>query len=112
MPAKTQTANDSIVDCIVAVVGANMILRADIETQYLQFRSQGNITGSAEKVRCQIMEGLLFQKLLYHQAQVDSVKITDAQVDGQMDQRMRMFIGQAGSPEKLEEYFQKSISQI
>jgi peptidyl-prolyl cis-trans isomerase SurA len=58
------------------------------------------------------MDGLLFQKLLLHQAQVDSVKITDAQVDANMDQRMRMFIGQAGSPEKLEEYFQKSISEI
>ena len=112
MPAKTQTANDSIVDGIVAVVGANMILRSDIENQYLQFRSQGNIQGSAEKVRCQILEGLLFQKLLYHQAQDDSVKITDSQVDGQMDHRMRMFISQIGSPEKLEEYYQKSISQI
>jgi len=112
MPAKTQTANDSIVDGIVAVVGANMILRSDIETQYLQFRAQGNIQGSAEKVRCQILEGLLFQKLLYHQAQVDSVKITDSQVDGEMDHRMRMFISQIGSPEKLEEYYQKSISQI
>ena len=112
MPAKAQTASDSIVDGVVAVVGANMILRSDIETQYLQFRAQGSIQGSAEKVRCQILEGLLFQKLLYHQAQVDSVKITDSQVDGEMDHRMRMFISQIGSPEKLEEYYQKSISQI
>ena len=112
MHAKPQTANDSIVDGVVAVVGANVILRSDIETQYLQFRAQGNIQGSAEKVRCQILEGLLFQKLLYHQAQIDSVKVTDAEVDGQMDHRMRMFISQIGSPEKLEEYYQKSISEI
>lgn len=112
IPAKPQTASDSVVDGVVAVVGANVILRSDIENQYLQFRAQGNIQGSAEKVRCQIMEGLLFQKLLFHQAQVDSVKITESQVDGQMDQRMRMFIGQVGSPEKLEEYYQKSISEI
>jgi peptidyl-prolyl cis-trans isomerase SurA len=112
MPAKPQNASDSVVDGVVAVVGANVILRSDIETQYFQYRSQGNIQGSAEKVRCQIIEGLLLQKLLYHQAQLDSVKITESQVDGQMDQRMRMFIGQIGSPEKLEEYFQKSISEI
>jgi peptidyl-prolyl cis-trans isomerase SurA len=112
MHAKPQTANDSIVDGVVAVVGANVILRSDIETQYLQFRAQGNIQGSAEKVRCHILEGLLFQKLLYHQAQVDSVKITESQVDGEMDHRMRMFISQVGSPEKLEEYYQKSISEI
>jgi len=112
MPAKPQTSNDSIVDGVVAVVGANVILRSDIENQYLQFRAQGNIQGSAEKVRCQIMEGLLFQKLLFHQAQVDSVKITESQVDGEMDHRMRMFIGQVGSVDKLEEYYQKSISEI
>jgi peptidyl-prolyl cis-trans isomerase SurA len=112
MQAKPQTANDSIVDGVVAVVGANVILRSDIENQYLQFRSQGNIQGSSEKVRCQLLEGLLFQKLLYHQAQVDSVKITESEVDNQMDHRMRTFISQIGSPEKLEEYYQKSISEI
>ncbi len=110
--AKPQTSNDSVVDGVVAVVGANVILRSDIENQYLQFRAQGNIQGSSEKVRCQIMEGILFQKLLYHQAQIDSVKITDSQLDANMDQKMRYFIGQAGSVEKLEEYYQKSIPQI
>lgn len=110
--ARPQGANDSVVDGVVAVVGANEILRSDIETQYLQFRSQGSIQGSAQKVKCQILEGLLFQKLLYHQSQIDSVKVTDAQVDGEMDHRMRYLIGQIGSPEKLEEYYQKSISEI
>jgi len=71
------------------VVGANEILQSDVETQYMQLRSQGNIQGTAEKVKCQILEGLLFQKLLYHQSQIDSVKVTDAQVDGEMDHRMR-----------------------
>ena len=108
----SQPANDSIVDGVVAIIGPNVILRSDIETQYLQFRAQGNITGSSEKVRCQILEGMLFQKLLLNQAQVDSIKVTDAQVDGEMDHRMRYFIGQAGSTEKLEEYYQKSISEI
>ncbi len=112
MQAKPQSDKDSIIDGVVAVVGANEILRSDIETQYLQFRSQGNIQGSSEKVKCQIIEGMLFQKLLYNQSQIDSVKITDAQVDEQMDHRMRMLIGQIGSPEKLEEYYQKSISEI
>jgi peptidyl-prolyl cis-trans isomerase SurA len=104
--------NLQVVDGVVAVVGANEILQSDVETQYMQLRSQGNIQGTAEKVKCQILEGLLFQKLLYHQSQIDSVKVTDAQVDGEMDHRMRYFIGQAGSPEKLEEYYQKSISEI
>jgi peptidyl-prolyl cis-trans isomerase SurA len=110
--ASAQGDNDSVVDGVVAVVGANEILKSDIETQYLQFRAEGSIQGSSQKVKCQILEGLLFQKLLYHQSQIDSVKITDAQVDEQMDRRMRYLIGQIGSPEKLEDYYQKSISEI
>jgi len=112
IPAKPQAFNDSVVDGVVAVVGASMILLSDVENQYLQFRAQGNIEGSPEKIKCQIFEGLLFQKLLLNQAQVDSVKITEAQVDGEMDHRLRMFISQIGSPEKLEEYYQKSIPEI
>jgi len=110
--AKPQASNDSLVDGVVAVVGANVVLRSDIETQYMQFRAQGSIQGSSQSVRCQILEGILFQKLLYHQAQVDSVKVTESELDSQMDHRMRMFISQIGSPEKLEEYYQKSISEI
>jgi len=51
-------------------------------------------------------------KLLLHQAQVDSIKVTDSQVEAEMDRRMRYFISQAGSPEKLEEYYQKSLLEI
>jgi peptidyl-prolyl cis-trans isomerase SurA len=105
-------AQDSIIDAVVAIVGGNVILKSDIENQYLQYRSQGNISGSSSTVKCQIMENMLFQKLLYHQAQVDSITVTDAQVESEMDRRMRFFIAQAGSPERLEEYYQKSLLEI
>lgn len=112
LPGKPQSSNDSVVDGVVAVVGANVILQSDVESQYFQYRAQGIIQGSPEKIKCQILEGLLFQKLLYHQSQIDSVKVTESQVDANMDERMRYFIGQAGSVEKLEEFYQKSISEI
>jgi peptidyl-prolyl cis-trans isomerase SurA len=109
---QAQGVRDSIVDGVVAVVGANAILKSDIENQYLQFRQQGAITGTATDVKCQIFEHLLYQKLLLHQAQVDSVKVTDSQVESEMDRRMRFYINVAGSPERLEENFQKSIPEI
>lgn len=110
--AVAQEDNQQIVDGVVAIIGGNVILVSDIENQYLQFRSQGNIMGSATKVKCQILENLLFQKLMLHQSQVDSIKVTDTQVEGEMDRRMRYFISQAGSPERLEEHFQKSLLEI
>ena len=110
--AKSQLPGDSIVDGIVAIVGGNIILKSDLEMQYIQFRSQGNITGSPERIKCQILEDLLLQKLVLHQAEVDSIKVTDVMVENEMDRRMRYFIAQAGSPERLEEYYQKTILEI
>jgi len=107
-----QSARDSIVDGIVGVVGGNVILISDIENQYMQIRSQGNIKGTAPALKCQIFENLLFQKLLLHQAQVDSIKVTDDQVELEMDRRMRYFVSQAGTPERLEEHFGKSLLEI
>ncbi|MEI7499158.1 MAG: peptidylprolyl isomerase [Bacteroidota bacterium] len=107
-----QLRRDSIIDGIVAIVGGNPILISDIENQYLQIRSQGNIMGTAPKLKCQIFENLLFQKLLLHQAQVDSIKVTDEQVELEIDRRMRYFISQAGTPERLEEHFGKSLLEI
>ena len=111
-PKKAWSQSDSIVDGLVAIVGGNVILKSDIENQYLQIRSQGNIMGTAPKIKCQIFENLLLQKLLLHQAQVDSIKVTDAQVELEMDRRMRYFISQAGTPERLEEHFGKSLLEI
>jgi peptidyl-prolyl cis-trans isomerase SurA len=103
---------DTIVEGIVAIVGGNMILKSDIENQYLQIRSQGNIQGTSTTLKCQLLEAMLFQKLLLHQSQVDSLTVTDAQVDNEMDRRMRYFIAQAGTPERLEEHFGKSLDEI
>jgi len=111
LPARAQFAQDSIIDGVVAVVGANMILKSDIETQYLQFRAQGNIAGSSTNVKCTILENMLFQKLIYNQAQVDSVVVTESMVDSELDRRMRYMISQVGSPDRLEEYFQKPSSR-
>lgn len=109
---KAQMQSDTIIDAVVAVVGGNMILKSDIENQYLQIRSQGNIQGTATNLKCQILENLLYQKLVLHQSQVDSIEVTDAQVESEMDRRMRYFISQAGTPERLEEHFGKSLLEI
>jgi peptidyl-prolyl cis-trans isomerase SurA len=107
-----QAVNDSVVDGVVAVVGANIVLKSEVEAQYLQYRMQGNIKGSAESVKCQIFENLLYQKLMLNQAQLDSAKVNDIQVEGEMDRRLRYLLSQAGSQEKLEEYYQKSMVEF
>ena len=105
-------AQERVVDEIVAVVGQNMILESQLETQYLQARMQGMTRGGAHDSKCQILEGLLFEKLMLNQAELDSVVVSDLQVEQSLDQRIRYFIAQFGSQEKLEEFYQKSIIEI
>lgn len=52
---------NQILDQVVAVVGKEVILKSDIETQYLQFRMQGYIEGSSETIKCDILKDLIFK---------------------------------------------------
>jgi peptidyl-prolyl cis-trans isomerase SurA len=101
-----------VIDQVVAVVGKNIILESDIENQYYQYRMQSGIIGSGTSVRCQMLENVLFQKLLLNQAEVDSVVISDLQIEQTIDQRLRYFISQLGSRERFEEYYGKSVEEF
>jgi len=101
-----------VIDQIAALVGGNMILQSDIENQYINYRMQGIIKGSGPEIRCSILEDMLFQKLLVTQAEVDSIVVDDAQVNAELDRRIGTFINQFGSQEKLEQYYNKSITEI
>ena len=101
-----------VIDRVVAVVGQNIILQSDIEAQYMQLRLQGGIQGSASSIRCEILEDLMFRKLMLNQAEMDSITVTDEQVNAEVDRLVRYFISQLGSQENLEKYYKKSMSEI
>jgi peptidyl-prolyl cis-trans isomerase SurA len=99
-----------IIDEIIGVVGDKKVMVSDIEKQYEQLKMQG-ITPT-DDLRCQIFEEFLSQKLLLNQAEIDSIEVTDAETELQLDQRLRFFINQVGSEENLIKYFDKSILEI
>lgn len=105
-------AKAQVIDQVVAVVGKNIILQSDIESQYIQYRLQRGISGSASSIRCKILEDLLFQKLMLNQAELDSVTVTPEQVAQEMERRLRYFTAELGSQEKLEQYYNKSVAEI
>ncbi len=109
-PARAQEAQ--VIDRVVAVVGQNIILQSDIEAQYLQYRLQGGIKGDAKSIRCEILEDLMFQKLMLNQAEMDSITVTDEQVNADVDRWIGYFISQVGSQENLEKYYKKTMPEI
>ena len=105
-------AQEIVVDRIIAVLGKNMILESDLEAQYLQMKMQGSIEGSASSVKCMILQKMLRDDLLINQAELDSITVSEEEVERSLDQRLRYFIAQFGTQEKLEEYYGKSIVEI
>jgi len=98
------------IDKIEAVLGDEIILTSEIESQYLQYLSQGN--AKSNEIRCQIVEDLLFQKLLVNQAKLDSLVVSDDEVEAEVSKRLSYFETQLGSVQKVEDYFGKSKANI
>jgi peptidyl-prolyl cis-trans isomerase SurA len=110
MPVMAQPGNEKVIDQVAAVVGSNIILLSDIENQYQQLIQQTTLRG--DELRCKILDQFLLNKLLLHQAGVDSVDATDDQVEQKINQNLSYFIGQIGSVEKLEAYYGKTVTEL
>lgn len=106
----TTTWSQVVVDKVVAVVGSKIILSSDIEKQYVQYLAQGAEEG--ELTRCLIFDQLLLQKLMLNQVELDSIQVSEAQVESELDRRMRFYIKQIGSEAKLEEYFKTTVRKL
>ena len=103
--------SQQVVEGIIAVVGDKIILKSAIESQYLQLRQQGVIFDEKE-TKCQVLDELILQKLLSHHAEVDSLEVTEDEVNNTINQRLDYFVSELGSEQKVEKYFKKSISEI
>lgn len=104
------SAQDNVIDEIVWVVGDEPILRSEVESQRLQAQAQG-VKFSGDPY-CVIPEQLAIQKLFLHQADLDSITVSDNDVMSSVDRQVNYMIKQAGTKEKLEEWYQKPLSRI
>lgn len=99
-----------IIDRVVAVIGNSAILKSDIVEQRRMLDAQGVDLG--RNPDCVLLDDIMFQKLLFNQAVIDSVEVNEAQVDQELERRLRFFIQQIGSRERLEEYYGKSLDEL
>ncbi len=107
---QTYSQEKVIIDQVVAVVGNSAILKSDIHNQKRQIESQGVRLGADPF--CDLLDEMLYQKLLFNQAIIDSIEISDGQVEQVLERRLRFFIQQIGSREQLEAYYGKSIDEL
>lgn len=103
-------SQDNIIDQVVWVVGDEAILKSEVEEERLAALSERrDIDGDPY---CVIPEQLAIQKLFLNQAEIDSIEVDDSEIISRVDAQINFFIQQIGSEEKVEEYFNKTMTQI
>ncbi|MBR5963848.1 MAG: peptidylprolyl isomerase [Bacteroidaceae bacterium] len=106
----TANAQDNIIDEVMWVVGDEAILKSDVENARLLLLSRGQrIEGDPY---CVIPEQLAIQKLFINQAAVDSIEVTENEIISAVNEEIEKNIAQYGSKEKMEQFYQKTTTQI
>ena len=100
-----------LVESVAAIVGNEVIYLSDVENTIADLRRNGN-KAPEDELSCKVFQQMLVSKLFMDQARIDSITVTDDQVEGDLNMRMNDAIRTAGSEEALTAYFKKSMLEI
>ena len=100
----------NIIDKVVAVIGNEAVLLSDIEMEVYRQKMRGML--SEENLFCRILEEMLQSRLLIAQAKIDSLHVTPAAVQADVDMQINLWIAQLGSEKAVEDQFKKPMSKI
>ncbi|MBJ2175233.1 peptidylprolyl isomerase [Aureibaculum sp. A20] len=99
----TQTQKRVKLDGVATVVGKNIVLESEIAAYKLEFEQQSE--GKVDISDCEMLEQIMERKLLSHHAVIDSVVVTEAEINQNVEQKIAYFLQQLGSEEKVYNYY-------
>jgi peptidyl-prolyl cis-trans isomerase SurA len=101
-----------VIDKIAAVVGDEIITQSELEFQVNLYAAQRRIDTSTPGLKNQVLNALIEEKLVYTQANLDSITVTDDEVKSRIDYQLEVFKQQYGSLAKVEEVYGMSVEKI
>ncbi len=106
------TAQDrEIIDKVLGTVGGEVILLSEVEEQFALLKQQKGELDDGE--RCFIMESLIASKLLLNQSKLDSIEVTEAEVDQQLDARIQNILAYMNNDvSQFEAYYGQSVNEV
>ena len=99
-PFTVKAQEGTLVDGVAAVIGKNIVKFSDIESAYAQSRLRSSDAG---QTRCDILENLILTQLLVHKGEIDSVEVSDEEVDQYVQYYLKGILRQYGSKESVRE---------
>lgn len=104
-------AQREVIDKVVATVGGELVLLSEVEEQRALMASQQS--NLPDDVRCNIMDQIMANKLLLNQSKLDSILVTDEEVEVQLDARIERILGFMNNDVgQFEEYYGQSINEV
>lgn len=112
MASYSQVQRQKVVaDKILAIVGDKIILNSEITNEIADMQRNGGTV--PDDARCKMLEQALAMKALVMQAEKDSLQVSDEELEGLLDNRVRYFVGQfGGSKEALEQVAGRTVYQL
>ena len=103
-------AQNNVIDEVVWVVGDEAIYKSEVEEARRDAQRNG-LQWDGDPY-CIIPEQLAVNKLFLNQAELDSIYATDDDVASSVEYTYKQYVEDAGSEEKLEEYFGMTADQV
>ena len=88
-----------ILEKVVAKVGSEDVFYSDVQELYGYALAQN--PGYGPEIQCDIIEQLITKKLLVDQAKIDSIYISDIELDAELDRRIDYILQQMGGDEEF-----------
>jgi len=104
-----QEKQGEVLDKIIAKVDNYFVLKSELELQYQRYLATDPVN---TPTRCQLLEGLVINKLLLAKSEIDSVSVEDKRIDQELNSRMEQMENQYGSSKAIVEAFGKSIATL
>ena len=101
--------NQPVLDEIVAVIGNHIILRSDLEAEYIQAKK--DMSFYPGDLKCEILNQLIIQKLYLHKGERDSIYSSPEMVESELDRRVKYYASQIGGEARLAQYLGMTINE-
>ena len=100
--AQPQQPTGTLVDGVAAVVGKNIVKYSDVERSFAQMRLRSGMS-DAQANRCSILENLILTQLMVHKGELDSVEVSDEEVNQYLESFLQSDLERYGSKEAIRE---------
>lgn len=101
-----------VADKIVAVVDNEIILKSDLDFRVYYETTQRKLNAQDPQIIRAILNQLIEEKLLYAQAELDSVNVTEDQINQRLDYQINLMMQQYGSKDRVEQLYGMPLEKI